>query len=320
MACVAREIVMKTEPWALILAGGSGWRLQRLTEMITGGPRPKQFCPLMDGETPLDRTRRRADLLVRGDRQAVVVTRKHEAHYRYLREELAPGRLVVQPSDRGTGPGIVYPLLRILELAGNVPVAVLPSDHYVADDSAFMGHIERALGCLDGVPYAVVLLGAEPTYAEVEYGWIEPAVDPVMIDGESVFGIRRFWEKPSAAQAERLLGRRCLWNTFVMVGWARALIDLVGATCPDLIAPFRRARAALNSPGEDAALERVYAELPSVNFSRSVLAAAPGSLGVIRLAGTDWSDWGNVRRVVESLRGSGRRPSWLAQAESMLIA
>jgi mannose-1-phosphate guanylyltransferase len=274
----------------------------------------------MDGETPLDRTRRRADLLVRGDRQAVVVTRKHEAHYRYLREELAPGRLVVQPSDRGTGPGIVYPLLRILELAGNVPVAVLPSDHYVADDSAFMGHIERALGCLDGVPYAVVLLGAEPTYAEVEYGWIEPAVDPVMIDGESVFGIRRFWEKPSAAQAERLLGRRCLWNTFVMVGWARALIDLVGATCPDLIAPFRRARAALNSPGEDAALERVYAELPSVNFSRSVLAAAPGSLGVIRLAGTDWSDWGNVRRVVESLRGSGRRPSWLAQAESMLIA
>jgi mannose-1-phosphate guanylyltransferase len=292
--------------------------LQRLTEMITGGPRPKQFCPLMDGETPLDRTRRRADLLVRGDRQAVVVTRKHDAHYRYLQEELAPGRLVVQPSDRGTGPGIVYPLLRILELAGNVPVAVLPADHYVTDDSAFMGHIERALGCLDGVPYAVVLLGAEPTYAEVEYGWIEPAVDPVTIDGGSVFGIRRFWEKPSAAQAERLLGRRCLWNTFVMVGWAHALIELVAATCPELLARFRR--AALGSPGEDAAIERVYAQMPSVNFSRSVLAAAPGSLGVMRLAGTDWSDWGNVRRVVDSLRGTGRRPAWLAQAESMLIA
>ena len=311
---------MKTEPWALILAGGSGLRLERLTEMITGGPRPKQFCPLMDGETPLDRTRRRADLLVRWDRQTVVVTRKHEAHYQYLREEVAPGRLVAQPSDRGTGPGIVYPLLRILELAGNVPVAVLPSDHYVADDSVFMAHIDRALGCLDGVPYAVVLLGAEPTYAEVEYGWIEPAVDPVMIDGGTVFGIRRFWEKPSTAEAKRLLGRRCLWNTFVMVGWARALIELAAATCPELLAPFRRAGAALGSSGEDAAIERVYRGLPSVNFSRSVLAAAPGSLGVMRLAGTDWSDWGNVRRVVESLRGAGRRPSWLAQAESMLIA
>jgi mannose-1-phosphate guanylyltransferase len=311
---------MTAEPWALILAGGDGGRLQLLTETIIGRPRPKQFCPLMDGETPLDRTRRRADLLVRSDRQVVVVTRPHEAHYRYLGEELAPGRLVVQPANRGTGPGIVYPLLRILELAGNVPVAVLPSDHYVADDSAFMGHVQRALGSLAGLPYSVVLLGAEPTCAEVEYGWIESAADPLVVGGEAVFGIRRFWEKPSAVLAEGLLGRGCLWNTFVMVGWARALIDLVRATCPQLVAPFRGIRTVFGSPDEDEAIERVYADLPSVSFSDRVLAVAPGSLGVIRLAGTDWSDWGNVRRVVESLRRSGRRPSWLAQAESMLIA
>ena len=315
-----RGAVMKTEPWTLILAGGDGGRLRPLTETIMGSPRPKQFCSLMDGETPLDRTRRRADLLVRWDRQVVVVTRKHEVHYRYLHEELAPSRLVVQPTNRGTGPGIVYPLLRILELAGNVPVAVLPSDHYVADDSAFMGHVERALASLDALPYALVLLGAEPTYVEVEYGWIELATDPLVIEGEAVFGIRRFWEKPPAMLAEGLLGRGCLWNTFVMVGWARALIDLVRATCPELLAPFRRVRATLGSPSEDEAIERVYAELPSVNFSDSVLAAAPGSLGVIRLTGTDWSDWGNVRRVVESLRRTGRRPPWMTQAESMLIA
>lgn len=311
---------MKIDPWTLILAGGDGWRLQSLTEVIEGRPRPKQFCPLMDGETPLDRTRRRADLLVRWDRQVVVVTRKHEAHYEYLREELAPGRLVVQPANRGTGPGIVYPLLRILELAGNAPVAVLPSDHYVSDDSVFMGCVEGALSSLDGLPYAVVLLGAEPTYAEAEYGWIEPAPDPLMNEGQPVFGIRRFWEKPSSVLAEELLGRQCLWNTFVMVGWARALIALVRATRPELVAPFHQVRAVLGSPGEEEAIERVYAELPSVNFSSAVLTAAPGSLGVVRLAGTDWSDWGNVRRVVESLRRTGRRPPWLTRAESLLIA
>lgn len=311
---------MNAEPWALILAGGDGWRLQPLTETITGWPRPKQFCPLIDGETLLDRTRRRADLLVREDRQVVVVTRKHEAHYGHLREDLAPGRLVVQPANRGTGPGIVYPLLRILDLAGNVPVVVLPSDHYVGDDSVFMGHVDRAVSSLDGVPYALVLLGAEPTYAELEYGWIEPAADRLVIDGAALLGIRRFWEKPSAALAEGLLARGGLWNTFVMVGWVRALIDLVRATCPNLLAPFRRVRAALGSAAEEEAIERVYAELPSVNFSTRVLAPAPGSLGVIRLAGTEWSDWGNVRRVVDSLRRTGRRPPWFSQAESLLIA
>lgn len=311
---------MRAEPWTLILAGGDGWRLQPLTETITGRPWPKQFCPLMDGETPLDRTRRRADLLVREDRQVVVVTRKHEAHYRYLHQELAPGRLVIQPSNRGTGPGIVYPLLRILDLAGNVPVAVMPSDHYVADDSVFIGHVEQALDSLDDLPYAVLLLGAEPTYAEVEYGWIEPAGGPLVTDGETVCGIRCFWEKPSPALASDLLARGCLWNTFVMVGWARALIDLVRATCPDLLGPFRWVQAALGSPGEAEAVDRAYEELSSVSFAARVLAAAPDRLGVIRLAGTEWSDWGTVRRVVDSLRRTGRRPSWFSQAEALLIA
>jgi mannose-1-phosphate guanylyltransferase len=312
-------MMMAQEPWALILAGGDGWRLRALTETIVGEPRPKQFCPLVDGETLLDWTRRRADLLVRGDRQVIVVTQHHEPHYQYLRGELAPGRLVVQPANRGTGPGIVYPLLRIFELAGNVPVAVLPSDHYVADDSAFMGYVARALGGLDAVPDALILLGVEPTYGETEYGWIEPTGLPLMADGEPIFGIQRFWEKPSAVVADEVLARGCLWNTFVMVGWVSVFLGLVRLTCPELLVPFWKVQAAFGSPDEPAAIEGVYGQLPSLSFSRSVLVEAAGRLAAIRVKSVEWSDWGNVRRVVESLRRVGRRPVWFTQAESMLV-
>jgi len=314
-----RTHVPEGEVWGIVLAGGDGVRLQPLTSRLCGEARPKQFCPLLDGETLLDRTRRRADMLVRGDHQVVAVTRSHEPHYQYLRAELAPGCLVVQPSNRGTGPGIVYSLLRILELTGNVPVAILPSDHYVADDSEFMGYVARALSSLNGVPYALVLLGVEATHGETDYGWIEPTVGSLMVEGDAVFGIRRFWEKPSAAVAEKLLARGCLWNTFVMVGWARALLDLVWATAPELLAPFWRIRRAMGSGAEAAAIERVYRELSWRSFSESVLAAAPGSLGVIRVRGVEWSDWGSVRRVVESLRRTGRQPDWLADAVSMRL-
>ena len=104
---------MPTPPWALLLAGGEGRRLRSLTKQISGDARPKQFCPIFDGETLLDRTRRRADLLSRMDHQVVVVTRSHARYYAALAHELAPGRLVEQPQNAGTGPGILFPLLRI---------------------------------------------------------------------------------------------------------------------------------------------------------------------------------------------------------------
>ena len=43
-------------PWSVILAGGDGVRLRSLTRATTGEARPKQFCPLLDGETLLERT------------------------------------------------------------------------------------------------------------------------------------------------------------------------------------------------------------------------------------------------------------------------
>src|SRR5207248_8042292 len=125
-----------TPPWALLLAGGDGRRLKPLTRQIAGDPRPKQFCAILDGETLLDRTRRRAELLTRGDQHVIVVSREHEPYYTGLATQLAPDRLVVQPRNAGTAPGILYPLLRIRQLAGDVPVAIFPSDHYVSDDGA----------------------------------------------------------------------------------------------------------------------------------------------------------------------------------------
>lgn len=298
-------------PWALILAGGDGTRLRELTQQISGDPRPKQFCPLLDGETLLDRTRRRVDLLTRPDRQVVVVTRPHERYYRSLVTDLAPGRLVVQPRNRGTGPGLLYPLLRVGELAGDAVVAVFPSDHFVDDDATFVSAVSHAASAVTARPDLVVLLGVEAGEAEAEYGWIEPDELPLPIDGEPVFPIRRFWEKPSPELAGRLFTRGCLWNSFVMVGRIAAFLDLMEAGAPELLHAFEPLRRALGSSREDVVAERVYARLPDLNFSERVLAPAAARLGVLRVKGVEWSDWGNADRVFATIRRTGWRPRWL---------
>jgi len=299
------------DPWSLILAGGDGVRLRSLTRAITGEARPKQFCQLLDGETLLDRTRRRVDLLTRFDHQAIVVTRPHERFYAPLVRDLAPGRLVAQPDNRGTAAGLLYPLLRLADLAGDVPLAIFPSDHFVDDDRAFVAAAAVALDAVAARPDLVVLLGIEADTPETEYGWIEADQSPLPMDNALVFPIRRFWEKPSAETATTLLERRCLWNSFVMVGRLSAFLTLIAAAAPELLAAFEPLRRAMGTAREPYVAERIYATLPAINFSERVLVPSAGRLGTVRVKGVEWSDLGNAERVFATIRRTGGRPRWL---------
>lgn len=302
------------DPWAIILAGGDGLRLRSLTQKIAGDLRPKQFCALLDGETMFDRTRRRAELLVRPDRHVAVVTNEHREYFAALTTELPPDCLVVQPSNQGTVAGIVYPLVRVAQLAGEVPVVILPSDHDVTEDRAFMAYVESAVTLVRALPDRLVLLGIEADAPETEYGWVEPGRVPLPIDGPPVFPVRRFWEKPSLTLARVLLERRCLWNSFVMVGWVSAFLDCVRAGAPEILDAFAPIRRALGTAEEGAVAERVYADLTPQSFSDRVLACVPERLLALRVKDIGWSDWGHPARVLASLRRTGRQPPWLLAA------
>jgi mannose-1-phosphate guanylyltransferase len=306
-----------TPPWALLLAGGEGRRLRSLTRQISGDARPKQFCPIFDGETLLDRTRRRADLLSRMDRHVVVVSRNHAPYYAPLARELAPDRLVVQPADAGTGPGVLYPLLRIRHLAGNVPVTVYPSDHYVSDEATFVGSVSHALEVVRRRTDLVVLMGVEATSPETEYGWIETYEEPLPLPGEPAFPIRRFWEKPSARLAERLFERGALWNSFVMVGWVDAFLALAARTVPALMGTLEPLRRVIGTEDEPGVAEHVYRALARnpLGFSEGILAPAADGLVTVRVKGVEWSDWGHPERVVATMRRTGWRPAWLGRVE-----
>jgi len=306
-----------TPPWALLLAGGEGRRLRSLTKQISGDARPKQFCPIFDGETLLDRTRRRADLLSRMDQQVVVVTRTHARYYAALAHELAPARLVEQPQDAGTAPGILYPLLRIRHLAGNVPVTVYPSDHFISDEGTFVGSVSHAVNLVRQRADLIVLMGIEATFPETEYGWIETEEVPLPLAGEPAFPIRRFWEKPSPRMADRLFAGSALWNSFVMVGWIDAFLDLTARTAPALMRALDPLRRAIGTESEARVAEAVYGKLAPapIGFSERILAPATDGLVTVRVKGVEWSDWGHPQRVMATMRRTGWRPAWLGRVE-----
>jgi mannose-1-phosphate guanylyltransferase len=296
------------QPWAVLLAGGEGTRLQSLTTRIAGDSRPKQFCPIFGNASLLRQTRNRLPRVFRSDQQIFVVVRAHEEFYRKDLRSVEDSRILAQPRNRGTGVAMTLALLRILQRGPESVVAFFPCDHHYSNDGAFASAVRAAMAYAQSYPESIILLGAEARYPEVEYGWIEP--------GQSVLGrptfpltrVNQFWEKPSLQEARALLMRECLWNTFVIVARTEALFQLVRAQIPDVVDSLARA-IECNQP------DFGYEGLRSVDFSRDVLVHQPHRLLVVRDRTSGWTDLGNPARVMRTLARNGITPSWAQEQE-----
>jgi mannose-1-phosphate guanylyltransferase len=147
------------------------------------------------------------------------------------------------------------------------------------------------------LPERVVLLGIRADRPETEYGWIEPARSGILpVDG-SLRPVKRFWEKPPLNIAENLMKQNCVWNSLVMVGAARAFLNLIRKANPDL---FASVRLPTTSDPEHKALSSVYYDVPNVDFSGAILACCPDELSVVSASHLGWSDLGSPDRVLET--------------------
>lgn len=191
--------------WGVILAGGDGKRLLPLTRQITGDDRPKQFCALTGGETLLEQTRRRISQVVPEQDMLLVLTRTHERFYADQLPGVPTSNLLVQPSNHGTAPAIVYSLIRLNAVAPDAVVGFFPSDHHFENDEAFAVAVNQAFEHGELYGECVLLLGIPPDSPEEAYGWIEPAARLYRVAVGSSFAVRRFWEKPSRGTAIRLM-------------------------------------------------------------------------------------------------------------------
>jgi mannose-1-phosphate guanylyltransferase len=307
-----------TKRWAVILAGGNGMRLGPLTRLIAGDERPKQFCTILGGETLLDQTRRRVSLAVPPEQTMFVVTQTHERFYVPLLGGVSPDHVIAQPKNQGTAPAIVYSLLRLATMAPAASVAFFPSDHYFSNDEKFMSHVDSAFEAADFCPELVTLLGITADSPEVEYGWIEPA-EPILGHGPSpLFRVRRFWEKPPLVLARKLMERRCLWNSFVMVGHVTTFLEMIRRAVPHVYYRFKSVRSKLNTDGEEWGIRALYDQLPSTNFSQQVLAVRPADLAVLPVSEVGWSDWGEPDRVLSDLEKMGQDVGWQRRRDDTL--
>jgi mannose-1-phosphate guanylyltransferase len=236
-----------------------------------------------------------------------IVNRDHLPLARPQLTRLPDENVVVQPANRDTGPGLLLSLLA-LERRHVGRVAVFPSDHFVADETALVRHVRRATSVLDHCPDKLVLLGIRPERPEPGFGYIESR-GPMEGRARHAFHVAAFREKPSAADARAIVRRGGLWNSFIMVFDVRRVLGLLRRERADDASAMERALA-----GGGAALARKYRDMRAWNFSRDFLARIPQHMVAVRAGRVGWSDWGTRDAIERTFRALGRVPPWTRSA------
>jgi mannose-1-phosphate guanylyltransferase len=293
--------------WAVLLAGGDGTRLQSLTQTIAGDLRPKQFCELFGGKTLLTQTQERVASLFCPSRTLCVFTQSHEHYFRKLDVDAAA--TLVQPENRGTAIAICTALLHISRQEPDALVSLFPCDHFYANNEAFAEMVRFAGAYAGKRPKMVVILGAQAHYPETEYGWIDPGRQ-IPGNGVPLLSVNKFWEKPDLSTAQTLLNRGCMWNTFVTIGYARTLLQLMSSQ-----SPYTTSRLAGAVSANE--LKAAYREVRSVDFSRDVLTHLPHRLLVVRDVASGWTDLGTPARVADALVKNAIETVWLGEFQTL---
>jgi len=297
----------------IVLAGGEGKRLQPFVRSLGRGTLPKQYVNFVGDRSMLEQTLQRGEKLIPSARLLTVIA---ESHLRYpeVREQFATrpkDTVLVQPENKDTGPGLIFPLLHLYKRYPNSLVVVLPSDHFIGEEEQLMDHVRRACLAVKRDPSKLILLGVTPDREEPEYGYLLPNKNRVGV-GPGMFEISWFIEKPDQKTARRVIQAGGLWNTMIMVFKTKTMLHWVSRLAPTLYQEFQQVYAAIGTPGETDVVRNIYRRLRPINFSTEFLEPMvknyPSTLVALPVPDLLWSDWGTASRIIDVLARIGKVP------------
>lgn len=266
----------------VILSGGAGTRLWPLSTPDL----PKQFAPLVEGETLFVRA---LQLLAAqpGVSQPIVVT--GSVHVGLVADsvsaaDVAPHLILAEPDGRNTAPAA---LAAALSSAPDDVLVILPSDHLIRDPDTFAASVVAAVEL--AVEGSVVTFGVVPNRAETGYGYIELG-RPL----SGAFKVRSFKEKPGREDAQRMTSDGDhLWNSGTFVVSAAVLLMEAQRHCPDVLAAVSAAmRARIDGVSE---LGPEFLKVEKISLDHAIMEKTDKA--VVMPVDVGWDDVGSFEAL-----------------------
>ena len=276
--------------YPVILSGGSGTRLWPLSRAMY----PKQFIRFFNGTEPsfLGATLQR---LPASEGFAPPILLCNNDHRFLVKDELEragieAGTIYLEPVARNTAAAIAVGALAVLQDDPQGVMAVMPSDHVIANEPAFVDAVRQAATV--AATGRLVLFGIKPTEAHTGYGYIRQGGAIPGSNGEA-FAVDAFFEKPDSVTAAGYVSAgNYFWNSGIFVLHARTFIEEMAKLAPAIL---EAARGALDGAEQDLGCTRLdrtaFAAAPNISVDYAVMEKT--ALAAMLPLDVGWNDVGS---------------------------
>jgi mannose-1-phosphate guanylyltransferase / mannose-6-phosphate isomerase len=275
---------MKVFP--VILSGGVGSRLWPTSRALY----PKQLLPLVSERAMLQETVARvvenplfaAPMVISNDDHRFIIASQMQ--------ELGVSLLahVLEPEGRNTAPAAAVAAQLALAEDSDAILLVLPADHHIGDQSAFLTSVEAGAALAE--QRRLVTFGIIPNAPETGYGYIKEGTS---IEGSLGRDVAQFVEKPDANVAATYLAEGgYYWNAGIFMFRADHILAEFDQHCSDI---RKYAALAVDHGEQDHDFFRLSAEefgkCPSDSIDYAVMEKT--STAAVIPVEMDWSDIGS---------------------------
>ncbi|MGB3588452.1 MAG: sugar phosphate nucleotidyltransferase [Tunicatimonas sp.] len=230
---------------------------------------PKPFLDLLGtGKSLLQLTYERCLALCDEDRIMVATTEPYIDLVKEQLPQLSEQQILIEPINRGAAVCVAYAAYKIRQLDPSTVITMMPADHAIFGEIAFLRDIGKALETAASDPKKLLIIGIKPSKPETRYRYIQYHYN----SGGAIKKIKTLTDKPQIELANLLVNSGdFVWNTDIYVWHVNAIIEAVETYLPEVAEVFSGGLLQYGTDQEPLFLKNAYSQCKNTTLSYGIL-------------------------------------------------